>query len=559
MKLEVLAATAMLAALIALPAGAADAPSAPPATPIDPARLSEHVRVLSSDDFQGRGPATPGEAKSIDYIAKQFAAAGVQPGGDQGGWFQNVPLARFAVTGPVKMQISAGGATQALTQGDQVVVQTLVPVDHVTVAHAPLVFVGYGVKAPECKWDDFKGVDLHGKIAVVLINDPDFEAPQVTHGAGCFGGKAMTYYGRWTYKYEEAARQGALGMLIVHETEPAAYGWATVKNSNANAQFDIVRAEPGQAHPLIQGWLQRDEAVQLFRASGLDFEAQKHAAQDKDFRPLVLKDASFSADYAVDHSQIVSHNVVGRLPGKVRPNETVIYSAHWDHLGVGEPDTRGDRIFNGAVDNATGVAALIELARTYAHAPRTDRSVLFLAVTAEEKGLLGSEYYATHPLYPLAKTVAELNMDALNPDGAARDVSTSGSGKVDLEDRLSADARREGRRFEPDMELEKGHFYRSDHFSFARVGVPGMSLESGEDLYVGGKAAGEAFRADYVAHRYHQPADEWSPAWDLRGEAIDVGLLYKLGRELADSDAWPQWKRGAEFKAIRDQTASQRR
>ena len=515
--------------------------------------------MLASDDFEGRGPATPGEARSIDYISKQFAAAGVQPGGERGGWFQDVPLARFAVAGPVRLQLTAGGSTEALTQGDQAVVQTLLPVSHVVVNHAPLVFIGYGVKAPECGWDDFKGADLHGKVAVVLINDPDFEAPQVTRGPGCFGGKAMTYYGRWTYKYEEAARQGALGMLIVHETAPAAYGWATVKNSNANAQFDIVRADPGKAHPLVQGWIQRDETVQLFRKAGLDFEAQKRAAQSKGFHPVLLRDASFSADYAVDHSQIVSHNVVGRLRGKARPDETVIYSAHWDHLGVGPPDARGDRIFNGAVDNATGVAALIELARTYAHAPGTDRSVVFLAVTAEEKGLLGSEYYATHPLYPIAKTVADLNMDALAPDGAARDVSTSGSGKVDLEDRLSADAQKEGRRFEPDMEPEKGHFYRSDHFSFAKVGVPGMSLESGEDLYAGGEAAGRAFRADYVAHRYHQPADEWSPNWDLRGEAIDVGLLYTLGRELADSDAWPQWRAGAEFKAIRDQTADQRR
>ena len=546
-------------ALAVLTAGAARAQPAIPSTPIDPAQLSEHVRVLASDDFEGRGPATPGEEKSIAYISRQFAAAGVQPGGDHGGWFQDVPLARFAVTGPVYMSLTTAGATQPLTQGDQAVVQTLLPVSHVAVAHAPLVFVGYGVRAPECGWDDFKGVDLHGKIAVVLINDPDFAAPQLNKGPGCFGGRAMTYYGRWTYKYEEAARQGALGMLIVHETAPAAYGWATVKNSNANAQFDIVRADPSKVHPLIQGWIQHDVAAALFKRSGLDLDSEERAAQNPAFQPVPLKAASFSADYAVEHSQIVSHNVVGRLPGKTKPDQTVIYSAHWDHLGVGLPDARGDRIFNGAVDNATGVAALIELARVYAHAPRTDRSVVFLAVTGEEKGLLGSEYYATHPLYPLATTVADLNMDALAPDGPARDVSTSGGGKVDLEDRLAKAAKREGRYLSPDAEPEKGHFYRSDHFSFAKVGVPAISLESGEDLYVGGKAAGAAFRSDYTAHRYHQPADEWSAGWDLRGEAIDVGLLYTLGRELADSDAWPQWKAGAEFKAIRDETASARR
>jgi Zn-dependent M28 family amino/carboxypeptidase len=555
MKLLLMAAAAGGSALV----GSARAQTALPATPIDPARLSEHVRVLASDAFEGRGPATPGETKAIEYIAKQFAAAGVQPGGEHGGWFQDVPLARFAVQGPVRMTLTTGGQSRPLTQGEQAVVQTLLPVSHVSVAHAPMVFVGYGVHAPECGWDDFKGVDLHGKIAVVLINDPDFEAPQLSRGPGCFGGKAMTYYGRWTYKYEEAARQGALGMLIVHETAPAAYGWATVKNSNAIPQFDIVRPDPTKAHALVQGWIQRDLAVDLFRQSGLDFEQEKRAAQSSTFRPVVLKGASFSADYAVDHSRIVSHNVVARLPGRTRPDETVIYSAHWDHLGIGEPDARGDRIFNGAVDNATGVAALLELARVYAHAPRTERSVVFLAVTAEEKGLLGSEYYAEHPLYPAAKTVADLNMDAFMPDGPARDVTISGGGKVDLEDRIAGVAKSEGRYFTPDPEPEKGHFYRSDHFSFAKQGVPGVSIESGEDLYTGGKPAGSAFKADYTAHRYHQPADEWSPNWDLRGEAIDVGLVYKLGRGLADSDVWPQWKPGAEFKAARDVTDAERR
>ncbi|MGC1302342.1 MAG: M28 family metallopeptidase [Caulobacteraceae bacterium] len=556
MKTALLAASALVGLAGAASAGLAQSL---PVTPIDPARLSAHIRVLGSDAFEGRGPATAGETKSIDYISKQFAAAGVQPGGPNHSWFQDVPLARFEVKGPVKLALTAGGQTQAFTQGEQAVVQTLLPVDHVAIHNAPLVFVGYGVKASECGWDDFKGVDLHGKIAVVLINDPDFEAPQVTKGPGCFGGKAMTYYGRWTYKYEEAARQGALGMLIVHETAPAAYGWATVKNSNGNAQFDIVRADPTKAHALLQGWIQRDATVDLFRKSGLDFEAAKRAAQSKGFRPVVLKGATFSADYDVDHSRIISHNVVGRLPGKARPNETVIYSAHWDHLGVGAPDAKGDRIYNGAVDNGTGIAALIELARVYAHAPRTQRSILFLAVTAEEKGLLGSEYYATHPLYPLATTVADLNMDALHPDGPAHDISISGGGKVDLEDRLAAAAKGEGRYFSPDEEPEKGHFYRSDHFSFAKVGVPAISIESGVDLYNGGKARGVPLQADYVAHRYHQPGDEWSPNWDLRGAALDVGLVYKLGRTLADSDTWPQWKPAAEFKAARDSTAAERK
>jgi Zn-dependent M28 family amino/carboxypeptidase len=416
------------AALMGAPLTVLAQAAGPPATPIDPARLSAHVQVLASDAFQGRGPATPAETKTLDYLIKQLVLAGVQPGGEHGSWVQDVPLARFEVTGPVTLKLTAGGASETLIQGEQAVVQALVPVNHVAIHEAPLVFVGYGVTASECGWDDFKGMDLHGAIAVVLVNDPDFEAPQLNKGPGCFGGKAMTYYGRWTYKYEAAARHGALGMLIVHETVPAAYGWATVKNSNAIAQFDIVRADPGAVHPLLQGWLQRDAAVDLFRKSGLDFEAMKHAAQSPAFHPVVLKGATFSADYAVDHTQIVSHNVLGRLPGKTRPNETIIYSAHWDHLGIGAPDARGDRIFNGAVDNATGVAGVLELARVFAHAPRTDRSIVFLLVTAEEKGLLGSAYYAAHPLYPLSTTVADLNMDALQPNGGARDISISGDG-----------------------------------------------------------------------------------------------------------------------------------
>jgi Zn-dependent M28 family amino/carboxypeptidase len=526
----------------------------------DAARLSQDVKALSSDAFEGRGPATPGEVKAVDYIVAQMKAAGLKPGGDSVGrgarkWTQDVPLARFEVTGPVALSVTAGGATRSLTQTQEVVVQTLVPIGRVTIKDAPLVFVGYGVKAPERNWDDFKGVDLHGKIAVVLINDPDYEADL----GGRFDGKAMTYYGRWTYKYEEAARQGAVGMLIVHETGPAAYGWATVKNSNGIAQFDIVRDDPSAAHPLLQGWIQRDLAVDLFAKSGLDFEAQKKAAQSPDFHPVELKGASFSADYAVAATRIVTHNVVGVLPGTRAPDETVIYTAHWDHLGVGAPDARGDRIYNGAADNGTGVAGLLELARAFAKAPRTRRSVVFLSVTAEEKGLLGSTYYAAHPLYPLATTVADLNMDIMNVVGPSRDVSISGDGKLTLLDDLIAAAKAQGRAFTPDRTPEQGHFFRSDHFPFAKVGVPAISFHAGEDLVNGGVEAGRAAAKDYVANRYHQPADEWSAGWDLSGQVQDLSLLYSLGRGLADSARWPDWKPGSEFKAVRDQTAAARK
>ncbi len=511
--------------------------------------------MLASDAFEGRGPGTPGEAKTVDYVVGQLKALGLKPAGEKGGWTQTVPLTRFEVTGPVRIGVTLNGRTEAWTQGEQAVVQTQVPVDHVSIKDAPLVFVGYGVKAPERGWDDFKGVDLHGKVAVVLINDPDFENPQST----LFGGKAMTYYGRWTYKYEEAARQGAVGMLIVHETVPAAYGWATVKNSNTNARFDVVREDPLKEHPLMQGWVQRDVAVGLFKACGLDFEAQKAAARQASFRPVPLDCARFSTDYAVDHRRIETRNIAARLPGKVRPDETVIFSAHWDHLGVGDPDANGDRIFNGAVDNASGVADVLEIARAFSQGPRPDRSVAFLIVTAEEQGLLGSLYYSLHPLTPPEKTVAVLNLDALDDHGPSRDISISGGGQVTLEDDLAAAARRHGRYFSPDPDPGAGHFYRSDHFPFAKIGVPAISIGSGRDLVNGGRAAGEAWHAAYVARRYHQPDDEWSPQMDFSGQAEDVGLTYEIGRDLANSTRWPDWKPGSEFKAARDVSAPARR
>jgi Zn-dependent M28 family amino/carboxypeptidase len=535
-----------------------------PQTPIDPQRLSAHVRVLSSDAFEGRGPATPGEVKTLDYVTHQFQSLGMEPGGDlrPGGkraWTQDAPLRRFEVKTAPKMSFSDKDGVRQLHQGEEAVVHTLRPVKQVDITKAPLVFVGFGVKAPERNWDDFKGVDLKGKIAVVLINDPDFETPPGHPTTGRFDGKAMTYYGRWTYKYEEAARQGALGMLIVHETAPASYGWATVKNSNSAPQFDVVRPSPRKAHPLLEGWIQRDQAVDLFRRAGLDFEAEKARAQTADFHPVTLQGQQFSARFAVAATTIVSHNIVALLPGRTHPDEYVFYSAHWDHLGVGLPDARGDRIYNGAVDNAGGIASILELARVFASQPRTERTVGFIAFTAEEKGLLGSEYYASHPLYPLAKTVAVYNRDGLETNGPARDISTSGNGRLSLQDDIAAAAAAQGRRFTPDAVPEAGHFFRSDHFPLAKRGVPAVSVNGGLDLYVGGEAAGRAAETDYVVHRYHQPADEWRADWDLRGQAIDDGLIYALGRDLANSRRWPAWQDGSEFKAVRDATAAARK
>ena len=549
---RLLLATALLAAPML--AQAADAPK------IDPAKLSAHIKVLSSDEFEGRGPATAGEKKAVGYIVDQMKAIGLTPAGDlqkdgKRAWTQNVPLGKFEITGPVSAGVTVGGDKQAWTQGEQIAVRAaMTNVDAVSIKDAPIVFVGYGVKAPERNWDDFKGLDVKGKILVVLINDPDFET-----GSGDFGGKAMTYYGRWTYKYEEAARLGAAGVLIVHETAPASYGWNTVKNSNTNVMFDIVRKEPAKQHPSLEAWIQRDTAVALFKKAGLDFDALKMQAQSRDFKPVALPGATFSADYKVKHETIVSKNIAGRIVGTKYPNETIIYSGHWDHLGVGAPDARGDKIYNGAVDNADGIAGILELARAFKSRPAPQRSILFLAVTAEEKGLLGSEYYGANPLFPLATTVGDINIDALSAAGPAKDVGTSGDGKVDLQDMLVAKAKLHGRYFTPDPAPQAGHFYRSDHFPFAKRGVPAISIGSGNDLVKGGKEAGEKAEADYTDNRYHQPADEWRADWDLSGQAMDLGLVYEIGADLANSRVWPKWQAGSEFKALRDKTSAQRK
>jgi Zn-dependent M28 family amino/carboxypeptidase len=549
---NLLLSAAALGGVLAGPAFAADAA-------IDGQRMAQDIKVLSSDAYEGRAPASRAEQPTLDYIIGGFKAAGLQPGGDaiKGGraWTQAVPLARFTTEGPVNVSVKAGGAAKTWTQGDQIAIRAAqTGATRVSIKDAPIVFAGYGVKAPERNWDDFKGMDLKGKVVLVLVNDPDFET-----GKGDFGGKAMTYYGRWTYKYEEAARQGALGFLVIHEREPASYGWATVKNSNTNEIFDIIRKDPKASHAPLEGWIQRDAAVDILKAAGLDLDALKQQAQTRDFRPVALKGVTFSADYGVKPQKVVSHNVVGVLPGKTRPDERVIYTAHWDHLGVGEPDAKGDKVYNGALDNASGTAALMELARAYGKAPRPARSVVFLSVTAEEKGLLGSEYYAANPLYPLATTVAALNMDGVNLTGPAKDVTTSGDSAMTLQDDLIRVARTHGLYFSPDPRPEAGSYYRSDHFPLAKRGVPAISFGAGDDLVAGGKAAGKAAGEAYVRDKYHQPADEYDPNWDFAGAAAEVSLFYDLGRELADSDVWPTWKDGAEFKAERDKTQALRK
>ncbi|HEY0598563.1 M28 family peptidase [Brevundimonas sp.] len=529
-----------------------DAPVTPAA--FDAARLSEHARVLSDDSFQGRGIGTPAEDMVVRYLSEQYAAAGFQPGGENGGWTQDVTLNRFTASN-VRAGLKVAGETIPLAQGQQIVVSTRLPGRQVMLADAPLVFVGYGIKAPERNWDDFKDVDVRGKVIVVLVNDADFEQPELN----TFNGRAMTYYGRWTYKYEEAARQGAAGVIIVHETAPASYGWATVTNSWSGPQFDIVRENAAAERVRMESWIQRDVAVDLFRRAGLDFEALKTQARSRDFRPVELPGATFSGMFDVATSQIVTKNVIARMPGTTHPDETILYTAHWDHIGVGEPDASGDAIFNGAVDNATGTAGLLELARVWGAGPRPERSIVMISFTAEESGLLGSEYYAANPVWPLEKTVAGFNMDAMNVYGRVADLGVIGYGQSDLDERLAAAAARQGRTVAPDSNPAAGSYFRSDHFPLAKRGVPMAYAEGGGEFRDEPRAAREAARDEYGARRYHQADDEWSADWDLAGQIEDLEVAYWIGRDLADSRDWPGWKAGSEFGPARAASAAARR
>ena len=554
-----------LAALLtatALSSGAlSSAAVAQTAPAFDAQRLSDDIRALSDDSFEGRGIATPAEAKTVDYLSKAYGDAGFAPGGDLQAdgsrlWTQAVSLNRFQVSN-LNARVQVGDWSLPLAQGEQIVASTRLPAPggHVMLTNAPLVFVGYGTSAPERNWDDFKGMDLKGKILVVLINDADFEDPSLD----TFNGKAMTYYGRWTYKYEEAARQGAAGVLIVHEDAPASYGWATVRNSWTAPQFDIQRADPSKERVAMEAWIQRDVAVQLFQHAGLDFEALKVQARSRDFQPVELKGATFGGMFDVAQSTIESHNVVARLEGASHPDETILYTGHWDHIGIGTPDASGDAIFNGAVDNASGTAALLELARVYGAAPRPQRSVVMVSFTGEESGLLGSTYYAANPLYPLALTAGGINIDSANIYGRTTGFSIVGLGQSDLDERTTQAVTSQGRTVLPDGGSAGGIYFRSDHFPLAQKGVPmgyGASAGDFRDAPVEPRIAA---RNDYRANRYHQAGDEWSADWDYAGQIEDLNVYYSVGRALADSRDWPQWKTGSEFGPARAATADQRK
>jgi Zn-dependent M28 family amino/carboxypeptidase len=546
-SLAVPAAMALLLAACATPRErSAAGPYPGPA--ISLATLTTATQILSSDEYEGRAPTTAGEEKAVAYIAERFRKAGLQPG-NTGSWFQNVPLVESSAT-PTTLTIAGGGAPIVLNHRTDFVANSYQVQPKIDLTDSEMVFVGYGINAPERGWNDYAGVDVRGKTVVILVNDPDWQDEDLE---GPFNGKAMTYYGRWTYKYEEAARQGAAAALIVHDTRPAAYGWNVVQSSWTGPQYNMDEPGGHMDQSKVIGWLTNDAARRVLAASGQDLDALSRAAREKGFEAVPLRTrASVSLTNRIKKQ--ASKNVIGILPGAKRPNEYVIYTAHWDHLGRCDADSTGDDICNGALDNATGTAGLIALAEAHARQGNAERSIVFLAVTAEESGLLGSKYYAENPVYPLAQTVGGINMDGLNIFGNTRDFVVIGQGKSELEDYMKRATGRYGLAIKNEPAPQAGYYYRSDHFSLARGGVPMLYAEGGEDLVNGGVAAGHAAAEDYRANRYHQPSDEYDPKWDWSGAIRDLEIYWIMGRELADSTAWPNWHAGDEFRAIRDRS-----
>ena len=542
---------ALVVAVVSL--GAADTIPLAKLPPIEPAAVLAHVKALASDDFEGRAPGTSGEAKTVAYLTEQFRKLGLAPGNPDGTYVQKVPLAGITPT-PAPLTLTQSGQSTTLAWRDDVVAWTKHVTDSASIDQSELVFVGYGIEAPEYQWDDYKGIDVAGKTLVMLVNDPPVpdSAKPDTLDTKLFGGRAMTYYGRWTYKYEIGAKKKAAAVLIVHETGPAGYPFAVVQGKTGE-QFTFVPANRNMDRAAIEGWITLDQAKKALAMAGQDFDALKKRAATREFKPVPL---GLTASMTIRNTvrRVESQNVVALWPGSdaKRKQELVVFTAHWDHFGIGEP-LNGDRVYNGAKDNASGTAALIETARAFTRLPAAPRrSILFLAVTAEEQGLLGSEYYASQPLYPLAKTLANINMDALNVNGRTKDLTIIGLGASELDDYALAAAKEQGRVLRPDPEPEKGFYYRSDHFNFAKVGVPALNTDEGVE-FVGKPASfGLEVRERYTSDRYHKPSDEVLPDWDLSGLAEDVQLLFGVGYRVAQADRYPAWKPGNEFKAIRD-------
>ena len=550
----VLAATAALAACKQEP----EAPAAPPeaATPpaaahaftadITEADFADMVKTLSSDAFEGRAPGSVGEEKTAAYLEAQMKRIGLQPG-NNGSYFQDVPMVETtADESATTLKLTTAKGARDLTFGTDYVIGTRTGQTDVKLDASELVFVGYGVDAPEQQWNDYAGQDWTGKTVVMFVNDPGFHGKDET----LFGGNRMTYYGRWTYKFEEAARKGAAAALIVHDTAGASYGWDVVKNSWAGPQYDLpAKDDPDKRIPL-QGWLSAEAAKQLFADAGLDLDAAYASAGKRGFKPVPLK-AQVSASLKSSITEKTSRNVIGVLPGASKPDEAVLYMAHWDHLGKHEGE-EGDNIYNGAVDNATGVAGILEIAEAFAHQePKPARSVVFVAVTLEESGLLGSKYYVAHPTFPLNKIAGVINLDAMSVGGKSRDFVVTGKGNSELEDMLKVYADQQGRVLTEEGNPAGGYYFRSDHFNFAKAGVPALYAKGGNDLLEGGVDAGKAASEEY-AKRYHQPSDEMHEGWKLDGVVQDLQALYGVGKDLAVADTWPNWYEGNPFKAARD-------
>ncbi|MGQ4660901.1 M28 family peptidase [Lysobacter sp. F6437] len=513
--------------------------------------FAAHVQMLSSDAFAGRAPGSIGEEKTVAYLVDQFKRLGLQPGnGDS--YLQTVPMVETTADPSTVLTVTVDGKPRELAYGTQMMVGTRSGKPQVQIDGSELVFVGYGVNAPELGWNDYAGIDVKGKTVVMFVNDPGFH----TQDAGLFEGNRMTYYGRWTYKYEEAARQGAAAALIIHDTEGASYGWDVVENSWSGPQFDLPAADDPEPRLPAQGWITGDTARTLLGDLGHDLDDLYKAANTPGFKPIAL-DATLSLDLESTTTEKSSQNVLARLPGSERPDEAVIYMGHWDHLGdhghEGEAAAGDDSIYNGAIDNATGIAGILEIAEAFvAQEPAPERSVLFLAVTLEESGLLGSKYYVAHPSVPLDKTVAVINLDAMPVIGPTRDMTVVGLGNSELEDVLKQVADGQGRVLHAEATPESGFYFRSDHFNFAKAGVPALYAKGGEELVDGGVDAGQAAHLDYRDNRYHKPADEFDPAWNMDGVVEDLQALYGVGEVLAGGEQWPNWYEGNAFRAARD-------
>jgi Zn-dependent M28 family amino/carboxypeptidase len=521
---------------------------------ISEATLKRVTRELSDDRFLGRAPATEGETMTVDYLIREFQRAGLQPG-NNGSWTQDVPLVEIGASNNPSLRVTGGREPLNFAYRTDLVAASYRAQPRVSFDNSDIVFVGYGINAPERGWNDYAGVDVKGKTVIILVNDPDWQS-QGTQGT--FNGRAMTYYGRWTYKYEEAAQQGAAAAFIVHDTEPASYGWMTVENSWTGPQLYMDDGRGGADQTAANGWLQKGAARRLLASAGQDLDALTRRAQQPGFRavPLTGLRASMSLDNQIRRQ--ASKNVIGIIPGATRPDEYVLYTGHWDHLGLCKEEGE-DRICNGAVDNATGTAALVALAEAHAQGKRPDRTLVFLAVTAEESGLIGSAYYAANPVFPLAKTAGGINIDGLQLGGLSRDFIAIGAGKSELDRYLRSAIAPLSLSLVPEPAPEAGYYYRSDHFSFAKQGVPMLYAEGGEDLVNGGKEAGAAWARDYRTNRYHGVEDEYNESWDWSGALRDLRIYYQINDQLANSSAWPQWLPGDEFRAIRERSADQRR